>query len=71
MLFRSALALLGSIAPSSLAKDFSTTIPDESPVLLRQSGRLEPGDRVFEADSSLYDTYDFTEIGRASCRERV
>ncbi|MGD1901476.1 MAG: PPC domain-containing protein [Geitlerinemataceae cyanobacterium] len=58
--FAAALALLGSIAPSSLAKDFSTTIPDESPVLLRQSGRLEPGDRVFEADSSLYDTYDFT-----------
>jgi len=61
--FVAALGLLGLLAlpaSRSLAKDFSTTVPAESPILLRQSGRLEPGDRVFEADSSFYDTYNFT-----------
>lgn len=62
-------ATCGLLAQSSLAKDFSTTTSADAPVLLQQQGVLEPGDAVFEADSSLFDRYDFT--GRAGQTIRV
>jgi len=62
-------ATLSLLTQPSLAKDFSTTTNADAPVLLQQQGVLEFGDAVFEADASLFDTYDFT--GRAGQTIRV
>jgi hypothetical protein len=51
---------LSVLAQPSPAKDFSTTVPQDAPVLLQQQGILEPGDQTFAADDSLFDTYNFT-----------
>jgi hypothetical protein len=53
-------AALSLLTQPSPAKDFSTTVPQDAPVLLQQQGILEPGDRTFAEDSSLFDTYNFT-----------
>lgn len=51
---------IGLLAQPSFAKDFSTTVPQDAPVLLQQQGILEPGDQTFAEDNSLFDTYSFT-----------
>lgn len=62
-------AAISTLAQPSLAKDFSTAVPDTAPVLLQQQGILEPGDSVFTADNSLFDTYSLT--GQAGQTIRV
>lgn len=55
-----ALAALSLLAQHSSAKDFSTTVPQDAPVLLQQQGILEAGDQTFAEDNSLFDTYNVT-----------